>query len=108
MKKITQKVTYNLYMRPDCWNPLLVPWNIHSTTEVVHTALNASWKEVTEFDPRTMTMVDWYFPVVIPWWLFGKGWSSKWWNKLSDIFWWSEPWLDDAVDGLPTDNWPVI
>lgn len=83
-KEIKQKVTYNLYMRPDCWNPLLVPASIQSI----------KGESLTEFDPRTITTVDGKLPIVIPWFLLNK----MFWGTSKTTSWdWgfsTTPWAD--------------
>ena len=69
-KKITEKVTYNIYMRPDCQNPLIVPSSIITVTE----------KNIMNFDTNTLTTVDGKFPVVIPWFLIDR-WTKWNWHK---------------------------
>lgn len=67
-KLVKMNVEYNLYLRPDCTNPLLVPGTIK---------VSRAGKEIPEGEIQTLYSVKGKLPVVIPWFLLFKwGWAG--------------------------------
>lgn len=60
---VTVNVNYDLYLRTDCTNPLLVPWTIKTYK---------SDRPITEWELVSLTQVNGKLPIIIPWALFKK------------------------------------
>lgn len=72
-EQVKMEVSYNLYMRPDCTNPLIIPGTIN---------VSKAGKPIDEGQIASLIAVDGKLPVVIPWVLFAKwGWSGGWSNN---------------------------
>ena len=59
---VTQKVTYILYMKPDCQNFLVVSQSIET--------VNSSSIDPLTFDWNTVILVSGRVPIIVPWQLF--------------------------------------
>ena len=66
-EKITQTVTYNLYMRPECQNPLIIP----------NTITTVSQGHDVNFDPHTAVEVSNILPIVLAYDIFSGKWSGS-------------------------------
>lgn len=83
-KEVKVSTKYDLYMRPDCSNPLIVPDTVKVTKE---------WKSIPEWELLSLTSRKWKIPIVLPWTIFN--WS---WGKI-DSNAWSNPWADMISSG---------
>lgn len=76
-KEVTVRVSYDLYLRTDCTNPLIVPNTIKATKE---------WKVVPEGKLISLAQTKRKLPVVIPWALFIKP-KTPTPEKISTLTW---------------------
>lgn len=94
-QKITEKVSYNVYMRPDCQNPLIIPASIETTQT----------SSTNKFNPETFITVDWKLSIIIPYFLIAK-WSGGW---TSSVWWWTTTHTGwETINGPITDVIPTI
>lgn len=96
-KEVTARVTYNLYLRSDCSNPLVIPWDVKITEK----------ESDIKFNSSTYALVNGRLPIVIPWFVLFSKKPPLPEEKNSSIE--TTPWSWEAWDiiSVPWQTWQV-
>ena len=98
-EKVTITKIYDIYLRPECTNVLIIPWSSNILEKLEPTDFNMDITSLkTSTLPISFLMIKWLADTIS--WNWWGGWSNNSWNPSS------EP-IDADVITIPTTWWTV-